>query len=148
MGGIIKFVEMKYNPGVTSSRRKSRRAHFAAPSHIRYRLMSATLAKDLRAKYGKRSVPLRKGDEVKIMRGDRRGQKGKVTAVYRKKWAVYIEKQEEQKANGQNYQIPFAASNLMVTKLHPGAKSRLKHIELTLKQKELAKSKGKGQGAD
>jgi large subunit ribosomal protein L26e len=110
--------------------------------------MSATLAKDLRAKYGKRAVPLRKGDEVKIMRGDRRGQKGKVTTVYRKKWAVYIEKQEEQKANGQNYQIPFAASNLMITKLHPGAKSRLKHIELTLKQKELAKSKGKGQGAD
>lgn len=54
---------------VTSSRRKQRKAHFAAPSHIRYRLMSAHLSKDLRKRYGVRAMPVRKDDEVMIVRG-------------------------------------------------------------------------------
>jgi large subunit ribosomal protein L26e len=139
---------MKFNPAVTSSSRKQRRAHFAAPSHIRYRLMSSTLSKELRAKHGVRSVPVRKGDEVKILRGDRKGQKGKVTQVYRKKWAVYVEKQEKQKANGQAYNIPFQASKLMITKLHAGAKSRLARLEQTQKTLAALKQKGKGEKAD
>lgn len=39
---------MKTHVEVSSSRRKSRKAHFTAPSHIRYRLMSARLSKELR----------------------------------------------------------------------------------------------------
>lgn len=54
---------------VTSSRRKSRKAHFAAPSHIKYRLMSAHLSKDLRKKYSVRAMPVRKDDEVTVVRG-------------------------------------------------------------------------------
>lgn len=53
---------MKTHVEVTSSRRKARRAHFSAPSHIKYRLMSATLSKDLRKKHGIRSLPVRKDD--------------------------------------------------------------------------------------
>ena len=36
---------------ISSSRRKSRKAHFAAPSSVRRKIMSSALAKDLRAKY-------------------------------------------------------------------------------------------------
>ena len=53
---------MKTHVEVTSSRRKARRAHFGAPSHIRHRIMSASLSKDLRKKHGIRSVPIRKDD--------------------------------------------------------------------------------------
>lgn len=53
---------MKTHVEVTSSRRKQRRAHFSAPSHIRQRIMSATLSKDLRKKLGIRSLPVRKDD--------------------------------------------------------------------------------------
>jgi len=42
---------MKYSPNVSSSRRKSRKAHFTAPSHIRRKLMTAPLSKELQAKY-------------------------------------------------------------------------------------------------
>ena len=51
---------MKLNKNVTSSRRKQRKRHFEAPSHIRRRLMSAPLSKELRQKYGVRSMPIRK----------------------------------------------------------------------------------------
>jgi large subunit ribosomal protein L26e len=60
---------MKTHVEVTSSRRKSRKAHLAAPSHIRYRLMSAHLSKDLRKRYSVRAMPVRKDDEVLIVRG-------------------------------------------------------------------------------
>ena len=43
---------MKFNSAVSSSRRKSRKRHFNAPSHIRRIIMSAPLHKDLRSKYG------------------------------------------------------------------------------------------------
>jgi len=56
------FIAMKTHVEVTSSRRKQRRAHFSAPSHIRQRIMSATLSKDLRKKLGIRSLPVRKDD--------------------------------------------------------------------------------------
>jgi ribosomal protein L24p/L26e, archaeal/eukaryotic len=54
---------------VTSSRRKQRKAHFTAPSHIRRKIMSTHLSKDLRKKYNVRAVPIRKDDEVIVVRG-------------------------------------------------------------------------------
>jgi len=54
--------------------------------------MSCHLAKDLKTKYEVRALPVRKGDTVKIKKGSFRTREGKVTAVYRKKWALHIEK--------------------------------------------------------
>ena len=49
---------MKTSPLVSRQRRINILAHFSAPSHIKYSLMSANLAKDLREKYGIRSLPV------------------------------------------------------------------------------------------
>lgn len=57
---------MKLNPFVTSSRRKNRKRHFNAPSHIRRKIMSSPLSKELRQKYNVRSMPIRKDDEVQV----------------------------------------------------------------------------------
>jgi len=57
---------MKLNSAQTSSRRKNRKRHFNAPSHVRRVLMSAPLSKELRVKYNVRSMPLRKDDEVQV----------------------------------------------------------------------------------
>lgn len=62
----LRDVKMKYNRLVSSSRRKNRKRHFTAPSHIRRRLMSAPLSKELRQKYNVRSMPIRKDDEVQV----------------------------------------------------------------------------------
>jgi large subunit ribosomal protein L26e len=118
---------MKTHVEVTSSRRKQRRAHFSAPSHIRYRIMSATLSKTLRTKYGVRALPIRKDDEVVVMRGTRKGSKGKVVQVHRKKWAIHIDKLTKNKANGAPYQIPIHPSNVAITKVKE-AKDRMARI--------------------
>ena len=62
--------------------------------------MSARLSKELTGKHKCRSVPIRKGDEVKIVRGNFKTKSGKVTTVYRKKWCIYVEKISKDKSNG------------------------------------------------
>jgi large subunit ribosomal protein L26e len=57
---------MKRNPYVSSSARKSRKRHFNAPSHVRRVIMSAPLSKDLQAKHGIKSIPVRKDDEIMV----------------------------------------------------------------------------------
>ena len=43
---------MKYSTSVSSSRRKSRKAHFTAPSSARRKIMSSPLSTDLKSKHG------------------------------------------------------------------------------------------------
>ena len=43
--------------------------------------MSAPLSTELRAKYNVRSVPIRKDDEVQVVRGTYKNREGKVTQV-------------------------------------------------------------------
>ena len=57
---------MKLNTQVSSSRRKNRKRHFSAPSHIRRKLMTAPLSKELKQKYNIRNIPIRKDDEVQV----------------------------------------------------------------------------------
>merc|ERR1739840_85005 len=59
----------KINTQLHSSRRKSRKEHFQAPSSVRRVIMSAPLSKELREKHNVRAIPIRKDDEVVIKRG-------------------------------------------------------------------------------
>jgi len=108
---------MKQNKFVSSSRRKNRKRHFTAPSHIRRRMMSAQLNKDLRAKHNVRSMPVRKDDEVMVVRGHHKGNIGKVIRVYRKKFVIHIDKITREKANGQTVHVGIHASKVAIVKL-------------------------------
>ncbi|KAF2460848.1 translation protein SH3-like domain-containing protein [Lineolata rhizophorae] len=102
---------------VASSRRKSRKAHFQAPSSQRRVIMSAPLSKELREKYNVRSIPIRKDDEVLVMRGSNKGREGKITSVYRLKYVIHVERLTRDKSNGQSVPIGIAPSKVQVTKL-------------------------------
>ena len=108
---------MKTHKDVSSSRRKCRKAHFGAPSNLRYKLLSANLAKDLRGKHNVKSLPIRKDDEVLVVRGDYKDSKGRVSNVYRKRWCIYVDKVSETKQNGATVRIPLDPSNVVLTKL-------------------------------
>merc|ERR1711994_1025128 len=97
---------------------KQRKRQFTAPSHIRRKLMSAPLSKDLRQKYGVRSMPIRKDDEVQVLRGHYKGQQvGKVVQCYRKKFVVYIERIQREKANGATVYVGIHPSKVCIVKL-------------------------------
>ena len=111
-------LKMKYNPAVSSDRRKARKRHFTAPSSERRVIMSATLSKQLRKTHNIRSLPIRKGDEIMIMRGGFKGREGKVKTVYRRRWIIHLEKITREKTNGSSVPVGFDPSNVMITKLH------------------------------
>merc|ERR1719213_1426060 len=79
--------------------------------------MSAPLSKDLRTKYNVRSLPIRRDDEVMVVRGHYHDREGKVTCVYRKKWRIHIERITRDKANGQTVPIGVYPSKVMITKI-------------------------------
>lgn len=99
------------------------------PSHRRGKMLSAHLSDELRSKYGTRSLPLRKGDTVKIMRGEYAGVEGKVTAVYRAMGRIAVEGVTREKIAGGTAPIKIHASKVMITSLNLDDKWRLKILE-------------------
>ncbi|MEW6592459.1 MAG: 50S ribosomal protein L24 [Candidatus Hadarchaeota archaeon] len=97
--------------------RKQRAAIYSAPLHIRHKLLSAPLSPDLRKKYGKRSIPVRKGDRVRVRKGDFKKIEGEVTKVNTKKHSIYISGITLTKADGTQVQRPIKPSNVMLLSL-------------------------------
>lgn len=112
--------------------RKQRKYRHNAPLHIRQKFVSAHLSKELRKKYNRRSINLRKGDNVKVMRGQFRNKQGKVEEVDLKKTLIYISGIEISKKDGTKARRPLHPSNLLVTELNIDDKMRNK----VLKRKE------------
>ncbi|EHY52890.1 60S ribosomal protein L26A [Exophiala dermatitidis] len=129
----------KQNASLASSRRKSRKQHFSAPSSVRRVIMSAPLSKELREKHNVRSIPIRKDDEVTVVRGSNKGREGKVTSVYRLKYLIQIERVSREKSNGQSVPIGIHPSKVVVTKLKLD-KDREKILERIAKGRESIKS--------
>ncbi len=94
--------------------RKQRKALYNAPAHARGKHLSASLSKDLRAKVGKRSLPLRSGDKVRVLRGDFKGHEGEVLSVDYTSYKVTIEEVTLSKPDGTAVFLPVDPSNLMI----------------------------------
>ena len=94
--------------------RKQRKALYNAPAHARGKHLSATLSKDLRENIGKRSLPLRSGDKVRVLRGDFKGHEGEVLSVDYTSYKVTIEEVTLSKPDGTAVFLPVDPSNLMI----------------------------------
>ncbi len=87
--------------------------------------MVSPLSKELKKKYNRRSLRVRKGDKVKVMRGQFKGKEGKIEAVDLKNYKVNIENIEVVKKDGTKTRYPLHPSNLMLTELDTDDKRRL-----------------------
>jgi large subunit ribosomal protein L24 len=122
----------------TSKPSKQRKMLFQAPDHIRYKHFAAPLAPELRKSYGTRSLPVRSGDTVRVMRGDHKGFEGKVARVDRKKFRIYVEGLTREKVDGSTVFVPIHPSKVMITKLNLDDKWRKKILERRKKAREVA----------
>ncbi|XP_036116263.1 60S ribosomal protein L26-like 1 [Molossus molossus] len=134
---------MKFYPFVTLDRSKNRKRHFNAPSHVCRKIMSSLLSKELRQEYNVRSMPIRKDHEVQVVRGHYNGQQiGKVVQVYRKKYVIYIEWVQHEKANDTIVYVGIHPSEVVITKLNLD-KDQKKILERKAKSPQVGKEKGK-----
>ena len=90
--------------------------------------MGSMLEKSLREEYKKRTIPVIKGDTVKILCGDHKGKVGTVTHVNLNKNILYISGITVTKANGSEIQKSINPSNVIITKLELKDKTREKRI--------------------
>ena len=105
---------MKATPRKPSTVRKR---WLNAPLHRRRKYLSAPLSPELRAEYGTRSLPVRKGDTVVVLKGDWKMKEGKVTRVDTKRMRIYIEGLTRERMDGSTVPIPIRPWNVMITRL-------------------------------
>ncbi len=116
-------------PKSRQPRKQRRWLYKTAKLHERHRLLHATLSKKLREKYGKRAIRVRKGDKVRIMRGQFAGHEGKVIEVDMRKCRIKVDGVTIRKADGAEVAIPIHASNVMIIDLVEVDEVRKKILE-------------------
>jgi len=108
---------------------KQRKMLYEAPAHIRHKLLAAHLSPELRATHIAKSMPVRNGDTIRVMRGDHKGFEGKISRIDLKKYRIYVEGLTREKVDGTTIFVPVHPSKLMITKLNLDDKWRKKIIE-------------------
>ena len=106
--------------------KKQRKYRYNAPLHIKQRFVNAHLSKELMIKHKRRSLGLKKGDKVKIVRGKSKNKEGKVEKINLKREHVFISGTEITKKDGTKTQIPIHPSNLIIIELNLDDKKRQK----------------------
>ncbi|MEM3154691.1 MAG: 50S ribosomal protein L24 [Candidatus Woesearchaeota archaeon] len=111
---------MNWNTTFSGSVKPSKQRAFVrnAPLHIRTTLVGSHLSKDLRQKLKKRSLRVRKGDKVKIMRGQHKGKTGTVDRVDTKRMKIFITGVDFTKKDGSKALYPVHPSQLLIQELH------------------------------
>ena len=104
--------------------RKQRKALYNAPAHLKSDFLSAPLSKELAEQYHRKSARVVKGDTVKVLRGDEKGDEGVVDAVDTKTARVIVHGVSSTKADGTEVPRPVHASNVRITKLNLNDKRR------------------------
>ena len=120
----------------SSQPKKQRRAYFNAPLHKRQKMMAAPLSPELRQQYGIRSLPVRVGDEVLIMRGMFKGHRGKVVRVDLKRMRIFVQGATIKNSRGEDRYYPIHPSNVMIVKLDLSDPRRREIIERKRKARE------------
>ncbi len=114
--------------------RKQRKARAEAALHMKKRMVAAHLSSALMSEYNVRSVTVRKGDTVKIVRGakDFKTGEAKVAKVDLRECKIIIENITQPKADGKQRPKPVDPSDVIITKLDlsdPWRRSKLDSLK-------------------
>ena len=112
----------------SKSPRKQHKYRYNAPLHLRKEFLKVHLSKDLRKKHGKRSMTVRKGDTIIILRGQFTKKTGTVARVGLKKSEVFVNGIEREKKDGSKALYPVQPSNIMITEFSIDDKKRQKIV--------------------
>jgi large subunit ribosomal protein L24 len=97
--------------------RKQRKRLYNAPAHLRHKLMAAPLSPELVKSKGAKTLPVRKGDTVRVVRGDHLGFEGKVSRVDLKRYRIFLEGLTREKVDGTNIFVSVHPSKVMIKNL-------------------------------
>jgi large subunit ribosomal protein L24 len=108
---------------------KQRKLLYQAPDHVRHGLFAAHLSPELRSSHLVKSLPVRSGDTVRLMRGDHKGFEGKITRLDLSEYRIYVEGLTREKVDGTTIFVPIHPSKVLITRLNLDDKWRRKVLE-------------------
>lgn len=112
-----------------------------AKSKSKSKSISSNLSKNLRHQYKRRSLPVRIGDGVQIVRGQYAGKAGKISKVDTKKKKIYITGVVDKKTVGTEVQVPIDSSNVKILDLILDDEKRRKIILRKVREVKYEKPK-------
>ena len=104
---------------------KERKAMYGMPMHRAAKQVAAHLNEKLGKEFGSRALTVRKGDTVKVMRGEFFGKEGKITSVNRKSRKIFVEKIVRKVSKGEEKQVPIDASKVLLVDIDRSDRKRI-----------------------
>jgi len=140
-------MKRKFSTSWKSSKqpRKQRKYLANAPLHLRKKFVSINLSKELRKKEGKRNLPAKKDDKVKICSGKFKGKIGKILGVNLKTSKIIVEDIQVKKQDGSKASVKLQPSNLQIIELAERKFKGKKETTKNEKIKEKPEKKNKEQ---
>lgn len=100
------------------SPRRQRRAVYSADSFERRLRMTVPLSRELRARFHRRSVPLRKGDTVRVMKGSYVGREERVQKMDRRSYTVTLDNVTLKSGEEKLKPLPIRTNHLLLVRLN------------------------------
>ena len=100
------------------SPRRQRKALYSATTFERRRRMSVPLSRELRRRFHRRSVPIRKGDTVRVLAGSYVGREERVARVVRRDYAIVLDNVTLKTGEDKLKPLPIRPGHLVITRLN------------------------------
>jgi len=102
----------------STSPRRQRKALYSADSFERRLRMGVPLSRELRSRFRRRAVPIRKGDTVRVLSGSFAGREERVAKVHRRDYRVTLDNVTLKTAEDKLKPLTLGVSNLVITRLN------------------------------
>jgi ribosomal protein uL24 len=100
------------------SPRRQRKALYTADSFERRIRMTVPLSRELRARFHRRSLPVRKGDTVRVLAGSFEGREERVARVDRRGYTVTLDNVTLKAADEKMKPLSLGVGHLVITRLN------------------------------
>ncbi|MEM0333559.1 MAG: 50S ribosomal protein L24 [Candidatus Aenigmatarchaeota archaeon] len=139
---VLKFKNINYSNWSKSWKsskqpKKQRKYLINAPIHIRRKIMCSILSKKIREMAKIKSVPIRVGDYVKILRGKFKNLEGFVVKVDTKRYRLFIDKAKYINKAGKEIYYPIHYSKVEILKLNLSDRKRIEILNRKIKDSKV-----------
>ncbi|MCI4367111.1 MAG: 50S ribosomal protein L24 [Thermoplasmata archaeon] len=125
--------------------RRQRKAMYEAHSAERHKRMSVALSRELRTRFGRRQVPVRKGDTVRILSGSFKGREERVAKIIRRDYTLTLDNVTGKTGDQKLKPLPIRLSHLVIVRLNlsdPWRRRILKVSDTEVTEAEIAPPSG------
>lgn len=100
------------------SPRRQRKALYTADTFTRRRRMTVLLSRELRERFHRRSVPVRKGDTVRVLGGSFKGREERVAKIDHRDYSVTLDNVTLKAADEKMKPLGLKPGRLVITRLN------------------------------